>query len=777
MTEEQDRGITHPPAPESEKDVDQHLKAAREGEPYLKSVSLATLAEYVNRRWHRLDKRAKNTLAELKVNYMRFKGDQTARVSRREKDRVFSARKLKRRIPTMNVMQRTIHAYVAQIVSDDPVMQAVPVSHDDEDRDAAEAASEALRGEWQRLKLRHRLQSSVLRSAIYRSVFWFFQWDDEAGGKEVARKFFLDERGERVLLPVGSDGEPVEDIEQAAKLKKGHICVSDKNPASVRWEGMCYAHEAPELMVGEVMKLSQLYEMHPESRKVKIEHLLPVYNSATRDMSEWVSSMELAPVSRQKYSGEAASLTGEQLPDGDSVLDEMVHVIHYFRRPGRTYGEGFHGIVCGRYVLFRGDLRYGLVPVVQLRCLDEPGDAMGVSMVDILRNGQEIMDRMDTQTLRIVQAAARRRYILPSGVDVDGRDFSSPTTSVIRAPDGVKPTVENPIDIPNSLHQNAARLDRKFEDLSGLHPTLRGKHEPGVTSGRHAEALRLGGQTLLSLTAKELQEALEYVGKVKLAMIKKEWSTERRVRYFGSDREYVDKAFMATDFGETEDVMLSPDSLRMLTPAQKMERILSMYEAGVIDSERVRHLLPNADDSGISTPEQPHYMRARRQNARFLKGPPRELIEAREVYDAVTEQLRTEVNDLQAAGAIGALRDISLNVAVQRIQQRTAQVEAEWSEMLDKYSFSHGVWEDDPDIAKIHAHEHARALGRAKVRRFPEWWQDLFAQHARLEYELGNPDKIAAQIQVQQLKAQAAAEQLALQQQMQPQPEGQPPPQ
>jgi hypothetical protein len=737
------------------KDVERHreLRDAQHGRKTLLDIGKVALARYVKRRWDRLEKAQRLRLAELKVNWLRYKGESFVQVHPSNPNEVFFPPGSRgRRAPTINKIKRTVHRYVAQVTADDPIIEGMPASHRDEDRDAAEAATAALRGEWQRMHLSTKLRRTMNFAAVMRSAFWFIQWDPRAGGKQKAQKFFRTDRGDRVLMYVDKDGNKVEDPSKAATIMAGDIRVDVLTPANVRWSNGIYAHEADEVMVGEMLRLRELYDAYPKTREVKLSALGVGGYEQPLNSTEWLEDIrgETPMGMRREFSDEELSRIGNDIPEDDNLLDEQLLVIHYYRKSDRTHPMGLQCAAAGDWQLYKPrPLRYGKFQLVHFKLLDEMDDPLGLGLVDLLKDPQELLDFVNGQILRYLQML-KRRWFVPLHSGVKARDLMSPTRSIIEYnPQAGPPVPEVQPEIPNSMVTFVERFDTEFDDQAGIHDTLQGKHVPGVSSGRHAEALRSGDETLLGLTRDQMKMSLETASEVMLAIMQKEWKQERRVRFLGDDREYVDVAFKSTDFGQTGKCVLKNSTLLMLTPAQRMETIMALAEAGALGADEVRQLAPLGDVMGISLAEDVHYQRARRQSARFLLGPPKALKAARKRYDEALEDLEKQRALIDARAMAGPIDDTALAVATQNIEDGLAMAELEWTETLDKYAFDHRKWEDKKDIAAIHAAVHAEALAQAKVDRFDEWWVQLFEDHAVLEYELGFPELVMEAAQVQ----------------------------
>jgi hypothetical protein len=413
-----------------------------------------------------------------------------------------------------------------------------------------------------------------------------------------------------------------------------------------------------------------------------------------------------------------------------SVLDEPVLLINQYKKPCRSYPRGFHGLIAGDYLVYRGPLRYGKIPVAQYKCLDDLEDPLGLGLVDLLKDPQELLDFVNGQVLRFLQSI-KRRWFVPLTSNVTARDLLNPTRSIIHYnANSQPPTPEQTPELPKSLSDWVDKFTREYDDQSGIHDTMQGKHVPGVSSGRHAEALRSGDETILGLTRSMTKEGLESSAEILLAIIQKEWTNERKVRYFGG-REYVEKAFSNTDFGDTSKAMLKRGTMLMLTQAQKTETLFNYTEMGILTPDELRYMAPLVDTAGISTSQDPHYIRARRENELFLDGPTSKLKSAREKYEKGMELLARDSQFAEEALVRGG-SDVEQEVQLvqKRVAVRMQILETEWAKEFGKHQPVMEVWEGAPQISSAHFEEHARVLASKKAENLPEWWREAFAVHA-----------------------------------------------
>jgi hypothetical protein len=579
-----------------------------------------------------------------------------------------------------------------------------------------------LRGEWERMKMNREFQRVTQIAAVYRSGFWFFEWLPKDGGKTAAQKFFPDDKGNQHLRYVDKEGEEVESADEAAQIDKGNTKLEVMTPMNVRWSGGRYAHEATELMVAKMPRLRDVYAAFPKTRELPLNDLI---GHEPPEGEKWLQDIRGEEFRSGTEMPDEASLgdAGSSLEDDDTMLDLPVFLMHYYLKK-----EDLHAILIGKHIAYMGDIRYGVMPLAHFKLLDEISEPLGLGMVDLLKDPQELMSFVNAQILRHLQML-RRRWFLPQQANVNPRDLANPdkTCIIYNARAGAKPEAETQPEISQSLFKFREDVNEDFNDMLGIHDLSQGKQVPGVQSGRHAEALQAGDATLLSLTRVQLQSGLEHAGVVLLNIAKKEWTTERRVRYLGEGRQYIDKAFKRTDFRDTEDVRLDKSTLLMLTKAQKMEMLFSFAEVGAILPDELRRLAPLGDVAGIKLSEDAHVMKARRENDKLLDGPTQEMTQAYEGFTAEMERLNGESKTLIEKGTM--VDPMMIDPIVQAISVQTMEAEEAFDGQMSNFLGMPMVAEQLPNIAQIHLEEHGRARASEKVDRLPTWWVDWWDQN------------------------------------------------
>lgn len=701
------------------------------------------VARYVRHGWDRVEGNERRRQNELKVNWLRYSGDSFAQIHPRDPDRLWSPSvniQERNTPPTVNKLRRTTHRYMAQVTADEPVIEAHPASHSEEDRMAAEAASHLLAGEWERMRLQSWFQRAVLASAIMRSSFICVEWDSHSGDPVPAQKYIRDpETGKSRLRYVDSEGFPVETPEEAKKIRLGNMRPEVLTPFNVRWSGGLWAHDADEVWIGRIVTLEKLYEMFPESMDIPISQLAkdvpPEADIWMEDLRGMNPDSTNTKVREDRFADEGDidedyhdPTTGAQVVEEARQLDILkrrVFMLSYMRPPSKSYAGGAHLVVVGQHLLWQKKLAYPVLPLAHFKLLDEIADPQGTGMIDLLKEVQELLDFVHGHVLRFLQTL-KRRWFVPISSNVTARDLNSPTGAVVRYNAKAGPPIpEQNKDLPSDFAKYIQIFEDMYNDMSGIHETSQGKHVPGVASGRHAEALRAGDETLMGLTRGTMKVGLEHLGRVILEMGKKHWTVERRVRYFGPERGYIERAFSSADFGDTSDVRLKRGTLLLLTPAQKLETIYAFVQMGALDAKEMRQLAPFGDIAGIRFSEDEHYKNAEREAAQFLRGPSPEIVQIHEAYTVRMqgfEQMQQQISQ-------APLPPEALAEQISVITEQAVQIEEEYQAALAKVMAPPRPWQlADLRIIDAHTTVRARVLAGQKAEELPPWWMEAFEQ-------------------------------------------------
>lgn len=747
----------------------------------LAKMDLPKLGKHAVQLWKDWEVHYRRSNLEAKINLARWRGIKYVQRSPNDRNRIWLPPNIDSwGSKSFNEIERAVDRYVTQVFADDPIMEGVPRSQEDEDLDASDAATDAVQAEWARMKLNEEAFEAFLDACIWRSSFTHLFWDPRAGGKKAAQKFVTDpETGRETLEYVDGEGNQV-DKDKAAKVWQGNLRSENLQPFQVRYSPDAkWCHLAAEVTVARMVTLRKAYEMYPDLEEVEIGKLL---ENRHVDLGGYLADFQAdqpRPASDVLKDADT-HMRGSEMSakDRKRLLDQPVFFLVYYRTADRRYPDGYWCHVFGEGVVpekGRGTLKKwkGRIPVVQMKCMYDPVAREGRALVDVLRSKQDVLDFMETQVLKYLKSL-KARWAVSSTSVVNREALRNADHNEIVYYDGERPSGLEPPQMPHEAGVWHEKFKVGFDDAVGLHGSSKGMHVPGVQSGAHVEALQAADQSILSMSRRPIKVYLEETAKLVLAGIKGHWSEERQVAFLGRDERYVQRAFSRVDFGDTEDVILAPGSFLMVTPAQRAQIMTQLIDAQVFDQLDLKRLFPSKNVGGFALKEDPFYQRARRENDDFLAGPPPALVDAFEDMQRTITEIQEQMNDvLQNATLSTALgQPIDPEQQLSMFDRLLEQTQAEFQSELSRYMPTLASYEQDTEVSMIHAEEHFRALSRSRaerLRRQHPWWVEAFEAHAIEHATIGQRPGFAPQPQPQEQgqpaadpQAQAEAEAAAM---------------
>jgi hypothetical protein len=738
------------------------------------TMSGKELGKHAIRTWQQLESSHKRYNREMKINYATWRGIKFAQVHPMNPDQIY--------VPpaphsfesqSFNEIERAVDRYVTQILADDPIMIAQPKKQTDDSLDAAEAATMAIEGEWDRLNLETTIFNMFLDSCIFRSSYAHIFWNPRST-TTTATKFEKNEDGTTSLQFVNSDGDVVDEKKDAARISQGNLEV-EKIPAFwIRHTKGQTVDEAEEITMARFISLRKAIDMYPDLKKVEIGKLVHKPQGAALDeledyagKSDKTSSQVIAKDS--SVVGTVGDLEDQRKSEQlEKLLNERVFFLIYYRRKNRAAKSGVWAHVFGDGEVpadAHGTLKKwkGDPPVLQLRCLYDPVSEKGRSLVDVLKSKQDILDFLETQFLDWM-TTLKTRWMVHSLTAVNPDALTSHQHDDIIYYDGANtPTQTTAPQFPTALFQMLNAFLGRFEDASGMHGPTKGQHVAGVQSGAHVQALQAADQNVLSLSRREVKPFLERLSELLLRGMQAHWTERRQVSFFGRNRMFVQRAFQNTDFEGVEKVRLAPGSLLMITPAQRSAIMNQLVELQVFDAMDLRRLYPTSEVGGFRLQEDPHWQKARRENEFFKAGPPDAVLKS---WRAMEKEIKAIQTDMQ--GSIDDLQKEQQKVAdnpqaAQNLSRVLEEIQQQFDAMIQSVQGQFQTFlttflpeilphEQAIEISVMHFEEHARALSTEKMmrlkRKYP-WWFDALERHARQHAEVAGVAGIAQPLQTE----------------------------
>lgn len=288
----------------------------------------------------------------------------------------------------------------------------------------------------------------------------------------------------------------------------------------------------------------------------------------------------------------------------DNQIEEAELVLEYYEKPSKDFANGRHVIVAGDYVVHVGELPYrvgmyyrGGYPFVQQFCLASPGTFWGTTVIERLiplqRDYNATKNRINEHIARMAvgnPAVEQGSLVNEELLDVGFR----PGIVVEYRPGAQPPTWMQVQEIPQSLFTKLTEMRNEFIDISGVSEMSRTSQAPGsISSGTALEILKEQDDTRLTLTAENIRNALQAVGRQWLRLFRQFAVMPRIARISGEDVGDVATLIWQGSEITSDDVVVDTDNEMTNTPAQRKQLALELIQTGMF----------NDPDTGAMTKE------------------------------------------------------------------------------------------------------------------------------------------------------------------------------
>lgn len=545
--------------------------------------------------------------------------------------------------PTLGKGARLCRRLTSQMFQDQPTPEAIPTTDADDDRTSAEFASRLL----QSLNSEAGVNNSRLariafnRSHTYGSGFrhWYI---DPYGGGQVPKRMLaapdaisLDDPtmglADGALKPrlVGAEGF-VEDETEAEQMwlpkLKGEVLTGQQ----VRM----YPATAPSIDEAEMVQILT-WRTLGELRGLYPEVLDAMDDSELKRMVEWApDGIELKYLLPDHLS-EADLNRSREKPthDNEKVFADhaLVCTMTVYQKSCYAHQEGAVLYLAGPAVTFdrrpwiveRDGKRISLdIPVDQVKGYDEgESNQYGKGTMDFVGPGDELLANVDSAWIAHFERFSNRKVFIPITSALQAKVASSTMGTYVPINPGGKPETEEIPNFPADTIALREKIVENMDDESGLQLAAQGVDSPYVQSGFHAVQVIEQVLAGLSELRQNVADSIERGWRIQLQLIRAFYTVPQQTRFFGPDQEYKYDYWMASDLGTTTDVRILRGTFSMMSPAMKSSIAVSMSQAGVVTPYELRRFTVGSTGGLIGIQDDPHWMRASRQIAAWVKGP------------------------------------------------------------------------------------------------------------------------------------------------------------
>ena len=242
--------------------------------------------------------------------------------------------------------------------------------------------------------------------------------------------------------------------------------------------------------------------------------------------------------------------------------------------------------------MYQGELPYKngergerLFPFVKQDCLHLPAAFFGVCIVDRLIPVQRAYNAVRNRKHEFLNRLAMGVLTVEDGsVDTDelAEDGLLPGKVLVYRQGGRAPEMLNCGDIPDDFSKEEEWLEKEFSMVGGVSELSEHSTPARVTSATGLKLLLAQDEARLSATLSNIERAMKEVGRQILRLYRQFAGSARLMRLTGENKRTQVHYFNASDLTVND---LQFDTADMVSPEDKKETLLRLYEAGVLTDD------------------------------------------------------------------------------------------------------------------------------------------------------------------------------------------------
>ena len=447
-----------------------------------------------------------------------------------------------------NHIAPTVDARLAKLERLRPQLNVRAFSDEDGDLQAAKLATGVLKYAQERVNFSETVSRATVWSEICGCVFYKILWD-EMGGKQVA----LDENG--------------------APVYEGEVSITAVSPFEIY----------PDKLSAEDM--SEL-ESVIHARAVSAGYIYERFGVDVEEEDLGENALVYSQPTAARLPYDFAGLSQESAKTG-------VILIERYTRPSSAFPHGKLEIVAGGKLLYQGELPYKngergerLFPFVKQDCLHLPAAFFGVCVVDRLIPVQRAYNAVRNRKHEFLNRLSMGVLTVEDGsVDTDelAEEGLLPGKVLVYRQGGKAPEMLDCGSIPAEFSAEEEWLEKEFSMVGGVSELSEHSTPVRVTSATGLKLLLAQDEARLSATLSNIERAMKEVGRQILRLYRQFAGSARLMRLTGENKRTQVHYFNASDLTVND---LQFDTADIVSPEEKKETLLRLYEAGVLTDDK-----------------------------------------------------------------------------------------------------------------------------------------------------------------------------------------------
>lgn len=402
----------------------------------------------------------------------------------------------------VNYTYADIRAMLALLTDTSPTIVPVPAdSKDPIDVAWGKILGEFVSYKWDKLNWNVQLNYAYLDKLLYRNGFWRVEFDRQ--------------------LNDGLGDVLVEAVDP-------FMCFPDPLCSDINDRASRY------FIYVEVVPLAELKRQYPEHAEKMIADIGAV---SFRDQRRDAQQSDLQGVKAENYE---TPIVPANMGAGshDRALGMKIHcwlrdtATEEYQTEQADGGEPEKGYRLkwpkGRYIVVAGNCKVedrenpyddGLFPFVRFANSPLPREFWGISEVEIRQPTQRMINRCVSHWMNWMELHDQPMWILDTSSGIDVEELVSEPSLVIEKSQGSEVRREMPAPLPAYVFNVYDRIVAGHNVVGGIHDAIRGRMEPGVSSGFMLNTLQEAAQAPIRLQERYAKESLQQAGQMILSRI------------------------------------------------------------------------------------------------------------------------------------------------------------------------------------------------------------------------------------------------------------------
>lgn len=231
-----------------------------------------------------------------------------------------------------------------------------------------------------------------------------------------------------------------------------------------------------------------------------------------------------------------------------------------------------------------------------------PGEFFAMGELENLKALQYELNTLRSQVVQNATAMSNVVWIVDTNSGVKEGSITSKPGQVISKNPGTELRRETPPPLPGYIQAQIENIKQSMQDVAGIHEINRGVAPSGIPSAAALDILSNKAETRIRGKLRQVEMAIEKLGKWWLALVRQNYSEPRLIKVSGSDKTYKFVTFDATKLRQEEtiqdpqtgeqkvivyltdfDVHVVTGSSMAINKSSKFQQALEMFRAGSID--------------------------------------------------------------------------------------------------------------------------------------------------------------------------------------------------